>query len=92
MIKHISVNGLVQGVGFRFATKQKADSLDLRGWVKNMENGTVQIQVEGQEKQIETFISSIKDNPTPVSRVEHIEVKKVDHVDHMEPTKDFLIK
>ncbi len=52
----ITVFGRVQGVGFRFYTKKKADELHVSGWVKNMPNGSVYIEVEGQDTDVNTFI------------------------------------
>ncbi len=45
----IKVFGMVQGVGFRYYTKQEADALELKGWVMNCSDGTVDIQVQGPE-------------------------------------------
>ncbi len=54
---HITVHGRVQGVWFRAGTKEKADELDLFGWVKNRSDGTVEIHAEGQKIKLEQFIS-----------------------------------
>lgn len=52
----IWVDGKVQGVFFRKATKIKADELQLTGWVKNLNNGMVNIHAEGDTPQIDQFI------------------------------------
>lgn len=52
----IIVKGRVQGVGYRYFVKQKADILGLNGWVKNKYDGTVEILVEGEQTKIEIFI------------------------------------
>lgn len=46
------VGGLVQGVGFRYSTKRKADSLGLAGWVKNNPDGTVEVLIQGKSQSI----------------------------------------
>ena len=46
---HIFVSGLVQGVFFRYFTKKTADKLNLKGWVKNLDDGRVEILAEGDE-------------------------------------------
>jgi len=54
------VSGIVQGVGFRWYTQRIAKSLDLNGWVRNLQNGDVEIVVEGKNDIIEMFISELK--------------------------------
>ena len=54
---HITVHGRVQGVWFRAGTKEKADELGLLGWVKNWQEGTVEIHAEGEKSQLEKFIA-----------------------------------
>jgi len=59
----ITVFGKVQGVGFRFYTKKKADELNLTGWVKNMRDGSVYIEVEGENQDVDTFIDWCRQGP-----------------------------
>lgn len=54
--KHIFFYGRVQGVGFRYYAVQKANQLGLTGWVKNLYDGSVEMEVEGQEKLIDQLI------------------------------------
>lgn len=63
--KHYSiyVTGRVQGVFYRQSTKEKAAALGLKGFVKNLENGSVQIEVEGPENQIKNLIEWAKEGP-----------------------------
>ncbi|WP_404452778.1 acylphosphatase [Virgibacillus necropolis] len=89
MVKSIIVSGIVQGVGFRYATKQSADVLNLKGWVKNNADGTVQIHVDGESDQIQKFIIAIKNNPTQFAQVNHIHVTELDN---KETYQDFTIK
>ena len=49
MAKHFIVSGRVQGVFFRAATKQKADTLHLTGWVRNLASGEVEVLAVGEE-------------------------------------------
>ena len=57
---YIIVDGRVQGVGFRFFCTMNARTLDLTGWVRNMDNGMVEMEVQGEESSIEKFIRNIK--------------------------------
>ena len=45
--KHIVVNGLVQGVGFRYFTVTQARRLGVRGWVRNCRDGSVELEAQG---------------------------------------------
>ena len=53
-------HGRVQGVGFRFFVQQTAKEMGLTGWVKNMSDGTVTMEVQGDTEQIETFAKRLK--------------------------------
>ena len=57
---YIIVDGRVQGVGFRFFCTMNARILDLTGWVRNMDNGMVEMEVQGEEIAIEKFIKTIR--------------------------------
>jgi len=56
--------GRVQGVGFRWFVVQNANKLGLVGYVKNLPNGNVEIEAEGQRGQIEELIKYVKAGPT----------------------------
>lgn len=54
--KHIDFYGRVQGVGFRYYAVQKAEQLGLAGWVRNRYDGSVEMEVEGAEEDIDQLI------------------------------------
>ena len=54
--KHIYFYGRVQGVGFRYYAVQKAVQLGLAGWVRNRYDGSVEMEVEGAETDIDQNI------------------------------------
>ncbi|KOH46631.1 acylphosphatase [Sunxiuqinia dokdonensis] len=54
------LSGRVQGVGFRYFVQQKARECQLTGWVKNLPNGKVEIEAEGEEQDINCFIDYLK--------------------------------
>lgn len=58
--KKLIVTGRVQQVGFRFFAQFKASALSLTGYVKNLCNGDVEIEVQGDELNIQAFIKSLK--------------------------------
>lgn len=56
---YIIVDGRVQGVGFRYFCQMNALNMKLTGWVRNMSNGMVEMEVQGDENIILKFISII---------------------------------
>lgn len=56
---HIIVKGHVQGVGYRFYCREKASKLGLKGYVMNLPDGNVEIEVYGNTDKMKNFISEI---------------------------------
>ena len=54
--KHIIFYGRVQGVGFRYYAVNKANQLGLTGWVRNLPDGTVEMEGQGNEPSIDELI------------------------------------
>jgi len=59
----IRITGKVQGVFFRAFTKEKADELDIAGFVRNESNGDVYIEAEGEEELLTAFTNWCKQGP-----------------------------
>ncbi len=57
---HVYIEGIVQGVGFRFYVKNKAEESDVSGWVKNLSDGRVEIVAEGSDEALDTFVRSLQ--------------------------------
>jgi acylphosphatase len=60
---HIIVEGLVQGVGFRWYAARKAEALGLAGHVRNLYDGTVELEAEGDRSLLEELIRALKVGP-----------------------------
>jgi acylphosphatase len=60
---NIIVKGLVQGVGYRYFTYKKASEFDLKGYVKNLTDGSVEVGVEGEDNMIHDFVRDLKIGP-----------------------------
>lgn len=73
--KHIFFYGRVQGVGFRYYAVQKANQLGLTGWVKNLYDGSVEMEVEGQEELIDQLIIFLQNRT--YTWIERIDAKKI---------------
>lgn len=83
----IQVYGRVQGVAFRYSTRAKALSLGIKGFVKNMRDGSVYIEALGDEEDMQAFVEWCNQGP-PAARVVNIQVEDIDVVD----ADTFLIK
>lgn len=57
--REILFSGRVQGVGFRYTTRQIASRFDVRGYVRNLHDGRVQLVVEGRPEELDRFQASI---------------------------------
>ncbi len=66
------VSGFVQGVGFRFFVQRAAARHQVRGYVKNLADGTVEALAEGDERAVENFKHDLTAGPT-FSKVKHLE-------------------
>jgi acylphosphatase len=51
--------GHVQGVGFRFSVRQTAKGFDVTGWVRNLPDGRVELQVTGDEEEVRGFLDEV---------------------------------
>ena len=76
---HIIVEGLVQGVGYRWFAERKAQALGLGGFVKNLYDGTVEVEAEGDRSLVEELIKHLKVGP----RSAHVTDLRIEW---MEPT------
>ena len=51
--------GHVQGVGFRFSVRHTAKGFDVTGWVRNLPDGRVELQVSGDEEEVRAFLNEV---------------------------------
>ena len=75
LLYQINVKGRVQGVWFRKYTLEKAERIGLTGFVKNDLEGTVYIEAEGEEEQLNTFIDWLY-RGSPLSKVTSVDFEK----------------
>lgn len=68
----IEVHGRVQGVGFRYHVLRAAKRMNLHGWVRNSQQGTVEIRVRGEDDALDAFVQAVRKGPllARVSRVD----------------------
>ena len=65
------VRGRVQGVGYRFFAERAARELDVRGWVRNLPDGTVETLAEGEDEAVARYFERLRQGPRG-SRVEAV--------------------
>jgi acylphosphatase len=63
--KQYLLSGRVQGVGFRYFACRLARELGLSGWVRNLANGDVEIEAQGEEERLEQFLLKVKSGLQP---------------------------
>ena len=68
------ISGRVQGVGYRFFIRNAATREGLAGFVRNLEDGRVEAQAEGDRAGLERFERALHQGP-PWARVEHVDVE-----------------
>lgn len=61
---YITISGRVQGVGFRYYALQKAEKLNITGWIKNTPEGNVEMEASGETQNLDTFIDWMRRGST----------------------------
>jgi len=74
---HLFVHGRVQGVFFRASTQKAAEDLELTGWVKNCDDGSVEIHAEGSREKLEELIAWCRQGP-PMASVSKIDLNWIE--------------
>ena len=62
MRRHFILAGRVQGVGFRWRAAQIGEMLGLTGWVRNLEDGSVEMEAEGDEADIDRLLQMLQND------------------------------
>jgi len=60
--RHFYFSGMVQGVGFRFRARYLADGLGLTGWVANLWDSRVEMEVQGENASIARMLTLLRDS------------------------------
>jgi acylphosphatase len=68
---HVVISGRVQGVYFRGNVRERAESMGLRGWVRNLTDGTVEAVFEGEEEDVRRMLAWCDKGP-PAARVDEV--------------------
>jgi acylphosphatase len=74
---HIIISGLVQGVGFRMFVLREASARSLSGWTRNLPDGTVEVEAQGNSELVDELIRQTRIGPSR-SSVTSIKVKEIE--------------
>ncbi len=85
--KQVFFSGRVQGVGFRFTTRELAKGYEVTGWVKNLSDGRVELQVAGEPAEIQDFLTAIRES----SLRHHIQGTEIRDIPPLENVSGFTI-
>lgn len=72
--KRAIYHGRVQGVGFRYATKELARGFDVCGTVRNLPDGTVEVLVGGDEEEVDAFLHEISEESNVAHHIRSVEL------------------
>ncbi len=73
----VRVDGRVQGVWFRASTQKRAVELGVSGWVRNLDNGSVELEAEGEDAAVDALLRWCHMGP-PSARVDHVDVMTIE--------------
>lgn len=79
--------GRVQGVGFRWTVKSLAQGFDVTGWVRNLPDGRVELQVTGESVEVSDFLTAIRES----GLAGHIASEHKSDIEVPAPFKSFAI-
>lgn len=72
--KQVIYSGRVQGVGFRYTTKQLATGFDVSGWVKNLADGRVELLVVAHDlEELDAFLTELQENSVLANHIKETE-------------------
>ena len=74
---HVRVTGLVQGVFFRAWTAEEARKLGVKGWVRNADDGSVEVHLEGEKWPVQELIDLLHRGP-PSAQVDRVAVEEAE--------------
>ena len=89
MATHLVITGLVQGVGYRASFEAQARALQLRGWVRNRRDGSVEAMVRGDAAALEKIVGWSRRGP-PAAAVRDVAVSETD--DNLVPDDRFEVR
>jgi len=84
----VLIRGKVQGIGYRWFVQETAGRMGMGGWVRNLDNGDVELEAEGQPDALKRFLETLK-TAHPYARVDSVESAEIPALDD---GKRFIIR
>ena len=75
--KRVIFTGHVQNVGFSYTVKDLARAFDVRGWVKNLPDGTVELQATGEPGEVNAFIKEIAEESNVAHHIKSVMIETI---------------
>lgn len=88
--KHIIAHGRVQGVGLRFTVTGFAKKYNVTGWVRNLYDGTVEMEVQGLEHRVDLFLQELSSNRPDGNgfiRIDRLDISDIPSVNAAKETR-----
>ena len=85
---HVLVKGRVQGVGFRYFSQNCALKLQITGWVRNLADGRVEAEIQGESAQVQLMLSELQQGP----RFGHVDSLIKNEIAVSPDEKDFSVR
>ena len=87
----VLISGRVQGVGYRYSTRENAIALGVVGWVRNLPNGQVEALLEGESEQVNSLVKWCHSGP-PAAKVTAVETHVETQAQALERFETFEIR
>lgn len=84
---HVIYSGYVQGVGFRYTARMLASRLPVSGWVRNLSDGTVELEVQGEKDEVESYLRQLA-----TEMKHHISEARVEWIAPVEGEEGFKVR
>jgi len=75
--KRVIFSGRVQGVGFRYTTREIATGFDVVGAVRNLPGGTVELEIMGETDEVEAYLAEITEESPVAHFIKEVQIEKI---------------
>ena len=75
--KRVIFSGRVQGVGFRYTTREIATGFDVVGAVRNLPDGTVELEIMGETDEVEAYLAEITEESPVAHFIKGLQIEKI---------------
>ena len=75
--KRVLFSGRVQGVGFRYTTREIATGFDVVGAVRNLPDGTVELEIMGETDELEAYLAEITEESPVAHFIKEVQIEKI---------------